>query len=416
MKKQKAILKNKKNIVKSSVITIAIAATILGGVHTTSNLITYDYGTFEQVQEIEQVLDTEISYRYDYLRRLKHNGNEPIYVSIGDEYTADNRERVIKALDNIFSIVGEINPNYRYELVDDIEEFKYLNKTTIKFGTANHNDANATARMWLNAFSIYSNTGHLSEKCSINFDAEYLESAGDRIVETALHELLHCFGFDDAYSDNDNGYHSNTMMNTDLYSVIPLCSITPNDYKILCALYAPRMNDVMHRKEYIANTKQMIDEYSKEFYAKYSKEFIKREVARLKELDIYSDERINQIITTKPIENDIDVIFNDLINIHNKSETIRVQVKNNKYAIVIYDADGKVINRCTGFVYRVDGELFLQDVKIDSFMYEGKAAYIDIRLVLNEYQNVYEMADLTGIDIANNGIDYVLQDIQGLEK
>ena len=135
----KPIIKNK---IKKLVISLACATVIVSTLtpaayNTISEIKHKDNSTISQVDEYIEKFDVIDGYRHADGERLKHNGNEPIYIQIDNEFTKEQKETIKQALDFIFGLVGDINSNYKYEIVDNINETKYKNKVKIVYLSTN---------------------------------------------------------------------------------------------------------------------------------------------------------------------------------------------------------------------------------------------------------------------------------------
>ncbi|MGN0961456.1 MAG: hypothetical protein ACI4PF_04585, partial [Christensenellales bacterium] len=123
----------KKKIRNITICTALIASTLIGSYHTLSEIVHKDNSSIEQINQYQEEFNVVSGYRHTNGERLKHNGDEPIYIQIDDEFSPEQKETIKQALDFIFGLVGDINDNYKYVVVDDINQPKYSNKTKIKF-------------------------------------------------------------------------------------------------------------------------------------------------------------------------------------------------------------------------------------------------------------------------------------------
>ena len=142
-------MKDKKELIKKikKGLKIAVATTLLAVSLTSCSVPHQEYATQEEIVETAETLDCDMGYinktSNNYYVRMKHNNGEPIYVCFDKEYSESLKEMAKESLDYIFGIVGKINSNYTYKIVDKWEFDLMLNKTKIyySFGEVSSSDS-----------------------------------------------------------------------------------------------------------------------------------------------------------------------------------------------------------------------------------------------------------------------------------
>ena len=82
----------------------------------------YDASLVDQSDYFEMIEKTNSLYELvdGLMARKAHNFDKPIYVTISSQFSDKEQNMIKESLDYIFGLVGEINPNYRYEIVDEL--------------------------------------------------------------------------------------------------------------------------------------------------------------------------------------------------------------------------------------------------------------------------------------------------------
>jgi len=361
----KPIIKKKIKNLAISLACASIIASSLGVVtyQATSEIVHKENSSNEQINQYQEELEVVSGYRHTNGERLKHNGDEPIYIEIDNEFSAEQKETIKQALDFIFGIVGDINDNYKYAIVDDVDQFKYLNKTKIKF------DVKETVLYYgQEVYGLYTtrinmfkskNKGVFIEQGNIDMDDNHVEDL-DELYYTTMHEMFHLFGVKDVYTGWQEENYNNTYINVNNNHNLKM--LTPNDYKLLISLYAKDLNnlDKKEKQEYIKQLEEKIDDYTIKFYAHYQHLFKQDLIDRG-----YSEEKVKVNTSYVQLENDIDVTFMDPSNMNGVSR-IRIKVKDDKYKLATYDENDNLLGSCSGKAYNVGGQIFciMQNCKI----------------------------------------------------
>lgn len=377
------IVKKKiKNLAISLTCTALIASTlVLGGCqHTSPETVHENNSSIEQINQYQEEFDVVTGYRHTNGERLKHNNGEPIYIQIDNEFSLEQKETVKQALDFIFGLVGDINDNYKYEVVDDINQSQYLNKTRIKFDVketvlSNGKEVYGLYTTNLNKFKSKTK-GVFIEQGNIDIENDNAKDL-DELYYTTLHETFHLFGVKDVYLGWQEERYYNTYINIDINHNLKM--ITPNDYKLLISLYANDLTGLSEneKQDYIKQLKQKIDNYTFKYFTHYQQVYKQSLIDRG-----FSDKDVKANTSYVQLENDLDVTFIDTLSTKGISK-IRVKVKNNKYTIATYDENDNFLERCSGTAYNVGGQIFLHNVELQNLK-RGDPTYADLCVEMRE--------------------------------
>jgi len=383
---KKAIIKKKINkLLKAAPATLLAATIAIGVYHVSSEIALKDNSSIKQVSQYQEEFDVVSGYQHTNGERLKHNGDEPIYIQIDEKFSAEQKETMIQALDFIFGLVGDINDNYRYEIVDDVNQLKYFNKTKINYSIQdkvihNNKEVYGLYTTYLDVFKS-NKKGEFINKGNVDIENENASDL-DELYFTTLHETFHLFGVKDVYFNSIGETYNNTFINVGNRHTLKM--ITPNDYKLLISLYAKDLNELKEneRQEYISQLEQKIEDYTFRYYSHYQ-EAHKQDLIK-KGFSAY-DVMINT--TYVPLENDIDVTFTDTISTKGIS-AIRVKVKGDKYVIATYDENNNLLESCMGKAYHVGGQIFLHNVELKNLK-KGSQTYADLCVEMHTNNTKY---------------------------
>lgn len=356
-------MKNHRVIKTIGAIALSVSL-ILGGTVFTLHNKTKDYSTQNQIETIASALDCDLTYMKNNNRnqvvRMKHNGSEPIYVSISTEHTEDERRYITQSLDYVFDIVSSINNNYHYKIVDEseIESHAKNGKTTISYhvGEANYTtlvgDSRANgliSRDDQNVFSYLNKPVYHSHK--ITYDREMNKDRTEESKQyTFLHELLHAFGFDDVMNTTAHQsfipiYCGHTVMNSNLGD--NLNCLTPNDYRAIISAYAPQMNE-KELLEFIENYKQKTKEYDESFYHSYAA-ICEYKTNTKSTLDTTKDYSVSYTRNLTDVDGTVII------------EHIFIKVQNGKYEIVVTDENMNILEQTSGKTLASGNTLILKN-------------------------------------------------------
>ena len=368
--------KHKTGVIRTGVGVLSaciIGAGVFGGYSIAKHNNTKEYTSLDSVHELCSALNVDGSYIDKSNLRLKHNGDEPIYVSISDDFPKELRDELISALDHVFGLVGQINPKYAYKIINSDTKKSLKDKTTIEIQfeppiQQNNDHYLACVSRNLKTVKDFDRTkdgAYLIKKMIIYFNEERINAPSSEnedyykfyeeqyLIEAAMvHELLHCFGIGDVYDHQTNLVHFNTIMQTTM-ATNGVTMISPNDYKVLRALYAPEFNNESEKYAYIAESANAIDEYSRKYYSSHNK--IQEES--------FNDADMPKLLTI----NDGTYNFNSAMVENSNINSIRVVIKNEQYSLTTFNEYNEQIEHCTGNVYLVDGKAYLQSVELKHF-------------------------------------------------
>lgn len=393
--KKGTIKKEIRNLVITSLAIVTIGS---AGLHAGSEIRHRDNSPLSQTYEMQQDLGFTGNYRSVGGRRLEHNNGEPIYVSISSEFNDEQRAIIIEHLNHIFGLVGSINDNYKYEIVESVDSIKYLGKSTIKIRFEDLIPEHAGETTSYNSLLSLSSTGKFTRKCDIKISRFYNspESAGKYEFNydmrffpyTVSHELFHCFGVGDIYTLDTVSF--NSLINIDNQD---MTIVSPNDYKLLVSLYSRSLSGCSEEEKeaYLEQSKKMIEEYTQSYYEQYCKK------QRQSLLDDSHDK----------IDGDIDVTFNEMIffrlDYNAKLTRMRVKTQNNKYTIALLDSEGQVLDKCSGRLRNIDGVLILENAHFINFI-KDKDIYIDFYLISkNNNLKLYQVKTIANFFFSKYG-------------
>lgn len=358
----------KKHRVIKAVSAIALSVSlILGGTVFSLFHRTKDYSNQDQIETIAKTIDCDLTAvknnDLNKVVRMKHNAGEPIYVSISNEHTDEERAYINWSLDYVFDIVGDINDKYYYEIVDanTLSEKSNKGKTTISYqvGEANYQTkfgddrANGIIVRENNKDSIFPEPS-LRNTFKITYDREmHKNNSSQEIQYTFLHELLHAFGFDDVLTTTAHysfipKYCGNTVMNPTFGHKINC--LTPNDYRCIISAYAPQMDD-SKLTQFINEYKQKVSEYDETYYHSFSA------------LCEYKNNITSTLDTSKPCSAN----YTRSLTLEDGStiiEQIFVEVKDGKFYLAITDEHGNLLDQTLGDTVDCGNTLILKNVNL----------------------------------------------------
>lgn len=352
----KIIVKKVKKALKFAAIGAVISTTLLAGAVGYSNAKFASYTSNEVVEDNLEYLNCDTDYLKTYknqYKRMQHNGDNPIYVFIDENYTEQEKLAVQKSLDKVFGILGTINSKYRYKIVDQEEYSKHKNETRITYTLKNEeyavDGALAQVKSGDNLLTRLTDK-KLMNNFIISIDREAIYSTGkENELDLALdHELGHAVCFEDTYEvENREAVfkknQANTFMNPHYDDVFK--TFTPNDVKCWIALYAESKEEVQ----------KLNDGFLKEYEDKYYNEilndcFIKQK----KESDLTIENfKLESLLTVNEIDGSQHGYIYEIV------------IEGKDYTFAIYDKDtNKMLDICRGAVYNINGVKILQNVEL----------------------------------------------------
>ena len=276
----KAVVKNVKHNLKIGVVASLISASILTSLFSSCSPLEscfgngFDFSLYEQQQSSQEQIDrlakdlncdnSIMKIDHGEICRLAYNDNEPIYITFENDFPQEFKEQVINSLDFIFGLVGEINPLYYYEVVDDYNKIK--NKANIRYATFKENTyTNGRAEIYTYNNLNCGNTIKLNKQL-LEIEANNPKNQELLIYNTCLHELLHVFGLNDVYNEGGLKNTENYYGNTFLQNAHNLTSITPNDYKCLLSAYAPEVDTNQNYYTLLDNMSKKASKFAYQYY------------------------------------------------------------------------------------------------------------------------------------------------------
>ncbi len=344
--KKDAIIKKLKNGFKIAGATALLAVTLIS-CSPSLDFTAQEYASQETISETADFLNCDLSYiqqRNDGFVRMRHNNGDPIYVCFDSAYSEDLKTKAIESLDYVFGIVGKINDNYHYEIVEKTEYLLKGNKTKIYY---TFGDKLETSNAYMESefhslMETKENPFYYQYKLCLNI--KNIED--DKELKYSLvHELLHAFGLGDVYTySNGNKHYGNTIMNNKLkYNMI-----TPNDLACLISLYADEDCD-------LTKMQSELKKYENKFY-KVLANNVKDGFETTEMVDESNFMWTTNIIEGTPLK--IEYGYN-----------YEITVENETYWLQIYDyRTNELIDECRGEVYNHEGVLILKNIKLKNGM------------------------------------------------
>lgn len=396
----KGLLKNK-NFYKKIGLGVAILGlfgSLIGGMVGYSNYKYKDYNSTSEIANMVEEFGCDSSMLKiveNKIKTLKHNGEEPIYVTISNDYSDLERKSVVNALDHVFGVVESFNDKYKYKIVNKefFEEKQKDKKTTIEFVIKVDEDISANAQ---NSFKkeflpVFASKRIVNKSLITYFrNLSFLpndENKGWKIERVMVHEILHSFGFDDVYNRDVLKLTDKMYGNTAVNAQHTINKMTPNDFLMLASMYAPKFTSEEEKQEYIAKVRNEFEDYA-QFYI--------RHVAGYRNFKTTRDFNIDFEFTGK-----YKSLINDLV--HN----YKVSVKDGEYDFSIYDKDWNILDNAKGEFFVADGVGFFRNVELQksvtplsttSEQYEGYISDFIIYQVGTSpiLQNLYDYSVITG--------------------
>lgn len=318
-----------------------------------------DYKTTDQITENAKSLDADmriVEYfaergplKSEY-KRLLHNNNKPIYVNIGNSFSASEREMIISSLNYYEDVFKEINPKYRFKILNiPFLPFNFVagqttmqfHKYNIKADGVNYTRANYFNKQFLRNIHIVIDPESLTWERPL---AEYV----------IKHEILHSFGFADVYQAITPVDHQNTFEMVNNFN-FEMGILQPNDIAVLHSLYNQDLvsGDEEQNKIALEETKQKIENYKK-FYAEKVKEFYVNK-KKVKNFETITDEDLCE----KPLSYTSVRYYSP----HNRLLTF--DTEKNEINYKIFDENNKFIYETTVPYVKTDDMVFVTNLKID---------------------------------------------------
>ncbi len=353
----KPIIKKVKNLLKISIAGVLLATTVF--LSTSCSNVEYDsfYDT-DEIDSIAEKMECDTGYLWkinDNYARMKHNGDEPIYVCFDEQLTEDEMSTAKEALEYVFGLLSKINEKYQYKIVDKKEYELKNNKTRIYFGLGQH-DIIANGIEFASQGHIYQDYDFFSTLTDvplwndyrINIDREEIKKDPNpnALYYTNVHELMHACGDKDVYDmsakNHASTFRGNTLINPNSGPIV--LKFTPNDVKCKILLYAEKDAD---KKE----LKQILNDYTKEYYDEYVK-------------------KCEEVGGIKGFLNEEDFGLETAIRVTDEKGNkygyrYVVEVNDGKYQFYLYEYySNKLLDECKGDVVYHNGVAILTDLNL----------------------------------------------------
>lgn len=392
--------KSGKRFVKTAAATALLVASVLGMASCSSKNNAGRISDESQVETIAAALDCDLSYmkhnKTGGVVRMMHNGDEPIYVHITDEMNEEENKLIEESLEYVFGIVGKINDNYKYEIVDKSEynKQKTLGKTAIIYqeGPCDSGKVDTTGQI---RRDLKEASGNNINDYYTHHRIEY-DRAGSSSQEyddklyTFIHELLHAFGLDDVYllgpnKDTDINYQNTIMKSYSSGGNI----ITPNDLKCLFSAYAKPLEGV-ELEAFINKANQISKDYEDFYYQN-----------RVDKIINYEENKV-QNLNGQDVNSKFNTTFIDLDGSQTSQEVSAV-IEGDKYTLKFSGGGREEECIATGDVMEIDGVKVLKNVRFTgtfelSEAGTAKESIMDLYIVrLDNRDMLYEANSLSSM-------------------
>ena len=333
--------------------------------------------------------------------RLAHKNGEAIEVAFHPEFE-EFKSYAVDSLDYLFGIIGEINDNYKYKVVDFVGEhdhdivFKigegkgYAGTTSVSSRCADDGVYNIE---W-GIIKIYKEAFASSSKKPEEIELE--------IRNTITHELMHALGFDDIYVRETNKAVTNTLINptsqkANKYAQLHL---TPDDYNNFLALYAKPSKNL---EEDIEKYKAMSKAYEAEYYENWLLAEFESEQPPLESLNSQETYAFSQKCMSPNGSKEID---------------FSIEVDGDQYVFTVTDKSGKVLEQISGNVSYLTTSINAGEKEVNvpnSVMLieniESKYLYTS-----KYYQESISEGSITNLFLYKSRGKYVLKDVFSFAK
>ena len=360
----KGTLKEKGRLLALGATTFFTTLAFIAGANAIyGNVKLSDYSNDEQVGLVATELDCDINYATKTTKKftkMEHNGKDPIYVCFDDSLQSHEKEIAKKSLDYMFGIVGKINSNYRYEIVDKTKYNLSFLKTRIYFDikekvSKEHQDAEGYIDSTIGTHSFFTHTRTIRD-IKIYQLKNYTEDESIKLRHLYTHELLHAFGIDDVYlNENTQKHQGNTFIHPGVGESIGM--LTPNDIKVLVSLYLEKFDNEEEQKESINKHKEKIEAYEKAYYFNLTEK-------------ILSDLSLVDKIDMPALQ------WNGMARYQTPDGTIyqlkyKIFVDNDRYKFYVLDNDNNKLDFYQGEAQNINGVMVLKDLNLKQGLTTG---------------------------------------------
>ena len=364
------------------------------------------YSSNDQISKIVNALgaDNDLVLRHNPDKngsaiRLAHNNGKPIEVAFAPGFE-DLEKYTTDSLDYLFGVLGDINDNYKYEVVD----FTGIHDHQIVFQTGEGDDYYGTTSF----SSRVADDGVYNIEwgiITIYKDAfnDYTDNVEMKLRNTITHEMMHLLGFDDIYVSSTSKYVGNTLINPVSKSENKFATlhITPNDYDNFLALYSkPSQNLDADLEQF----KKMSDAYKNFYYENW----------------MYSEfQSGNAPIESLPEKETYQ--FSQRAYLHSvKAEELdyQIDVDGDTYSLKVTDKTGNVLEEKTGKISSYSASLNLagHTVDVDNAVMVIEDFDSEYYFTSHYMKDVISEGAITSLMIYKHNGKYVIKDMFSMQS
>lgn len=361
------------------------------------------YSSIDQVKTLANAFGAkdDVMYRLAYdcrsnketIRRFEHKNGEPVKIAIHPSMSQLGGETAIEQVDYVFGLLSQINDKYQYEIVEYVDGEKYDLVFENRDGHWNGLAGFIDDDYYKGTAYTQSAVVYINERAILG--AKYSGDTQLNLRNITLHELLHVFGFGDVYVKDTHEMDSTTVMQGSINqnSAYSLTHLTPNDYKNLVSLYAPPSSEL---EDDIQKYQDMVGDYTHDYYLGWF------------------DEQFSEKMPTKTIENG-EYVFNKFVyvDMENKirdNAEFRLAIEDDKYAFIVTDSKGNILEQFEGNVDFIGYEASKKD-------YPAVVAYIEGFSSKYIFEDIYHSEAYNGafsnIVMYYDGEKLVFKDVLG---
>lgn len=346
--------------------TVFVGAAVSEGVAAVKPLLN-EYKNDEQISQDSMLFDANMDLANIHARnvifktefkRLPHNGDKPIYVSIDSKFNEDEVEQINKALEYYEDLFKDINSNYRFEVVSKEKVF------------IEHTFGNTTITFEKDELPIFA--AGLNKQRANLLNSNFLRQNNIIISNNALdyyytliHEIGHSFGLADVTRDfTDVDYHNTFYSQTEINKRVSM--LYPSDVAILYSMYGQYYrdgNNLLPEKVEIA--KQSFEDYKTKFYQKLTDVTLSYFNVENQFIDI-------QALQSTTLVNQNVFIFDPNISAVSRYIYETQIIDENNASFVIKDCSGNMLYETTTRYEQHEGMIYLPAVHLKNGQYPDK--------------------------------------------
>lgn len=230
----------------------------------TNQQITFDAQYFDANMDIANIMGQNGNFKTTY-KRLRHNGEKPIFVTISEKFSPDEVEAIKDVLNYYQQLFSKINSNYRFKVVNGEKAIfeKMLGNTVINFDentslTQGYAGLNLLRANFLNPNFLKTSRIYIDPSLTEAYDKYYVY----------MHELAHAFGLGDVYETLTPNHYGNTFLSGSAFAY-EVNMLYPNDVAMLFAMYGESYrNGKKILPQELEKSQKAFEEYKQAFYQK----------------------------------------------------------------------------------------------------------------------------------------------------